>query len=1237
MFVDISGFTPLTEQLMQHGNEGAEVLSIILNEIFEPMVGHVYAANGFIPHFAGDAFTGIFAEVEPLLVARCALHIQELFEEQPVRKTKFGNFPISVKLGISSGDVEWGVVGAHNKMCYFKGQAIEGSADAEHRAHPQEIIIDKQFRKVLVQSEATVEQIDSKYFRLFRPLNGLKIKMPILKSDLANIKPEVLRGEFRSVVSVFISFEDVDTNHLERFASTLIEKFENFSGYFKELDFGDKGAVAVGFFGAPVAFENNVSRALEFVLSLKEEIQSAQYPLVTNLPIGESFITKFRVGMTSGVAFTGTIGGKERSQYAIVGDKVNLAARLMLKAEWSAILVDKEVQNNRLFDFSDKGNIRYKGVAENVPTYQFLDKKLEEKPFFSGTMIGRTSELEQLYQFSKSTESGIAYIFGEPGIGKSRLSYELREKVDANSPTVWANCQADQILRKPFNPFIYFLKNYFKHLPNGQTPIGVLTPRTFEIQFEALVRQLPEVAYATGSELIRTKSVIAALVGISYPNSLWEQLDAKGRYENTLAALANLFLALSFSKKLVIEIEDAHWLDESSIAFLDFFVTKLVLFNQGKNQKNTAISIIITSRYSDEGVKIYPLSGLHDLPKLELDLNIFSQKALKEFAYAKLQKEIHPDLQELIWRTTNGNPFYAEQILAYFVENSLLEWTDSTVNIKDKNIKISNSISAILTARIDRLSTLVKETVKAAAVIGREFELPVLSEVMMNHEEFILQNGNSQLVLKEQIQSAEKGQIWRAMNELRYIFRHNLLREAVYDMQMHTQLRELHLSIAHAIEKIYIDKIEERYVDLAFHYEQAHHQSNTHKYLQLAAEHARRNFQNQQAIDFYDRLLKLAPKPETQIHTLIKKGEILQIIGKWHESEILYHEALFKSAESVNIHLKGSAHNALGNLLMLKGDYDSAANYLHKSAAFFETPESNQNKQSIVTAYGNLGNLFFRQGDYDQAKDYFTRCTLMIRENGLRSNPQIVSNLGLTYMNQGNYTEGILCQLEELEICEKLHDKQGMAILNINLGIVYFEKGDDNSALVSFDKGLVLSQELGNKQLISIVMGCIGNLYRVKGNFEKAGEYLDLDLKMTQELGDKQGIAIASELIGKLHSTKGDFETALAHLQTSLGHCRSLHYQKGIAKACHGIGEIYSFQNDFIQAIQYFDEAINISRYINNQLILGHCLVDKGNVLIKAGDFSGAMQLRLEALGVAKNIGNDKLMRQVKSFVAKFK
>jgi class 3 adenylate cyclase/tetratricopeptide (TPR) repeat protein len=1247
MFLDISGFTPLTETLLRHGTEGAELLSEILDSIFEPLVAWVNAETGIIPHFAGDAFTAIFAnsptaptEAEQAeRVLALAQKILAFFTQNNVRQTRFGDFNINVRIGLSHGLVEWGIIGAEHQTFYFRGDGVDRAAIAEHEAKPQQAVADAHFLRLLpppiqviffeksdFTTFAPLKTVDTRHDFSFERTTKKKADPQILESFLPKAILEFNeKGEFRNVVSVFIAFEQVESHDsLEMFVSLVLREIDSFSGYFKEIDFGDKGAIIVAFFGAPTAFENNAARAMECVLSLRSEIQHWQ----------AQQLMRFRVGITSGVAYAGIVGGVPRCQYAIVGDRVNLAARLMQQAQWGEILVDSNMQHLRQFNFADNGTMRYKGVSKTVQTYQLLSKKSGDKPIFSGKMFGRENDLITLIDAATpilTAECGsIAYIFGEAGIGKSRLSFELRQALDNIFKVHWSVCQCDQILRKPFNPFIYFLTNYFEQSAEKSTAENT---QDFETLFEKTVRSLPTKAYAEGAELIRTKSVLAALVGIDYEGSLWSLLDARGRYENTRSALLNLFAALAHTRPLVIELEDAHWLDEDSRTLLPMLAKKLL---------TQPILLLVTSRYNDEGTRQYAFDRrdihLEGIVQLEVDLNILTHDALRAFAEHKLQRPIHDELHELLWRTTNGNPFYAEQILAYFIENNLLQLAENHQdkylgqwNVKDPNVRVSTSIGAVLTARIDRLSLLVRETVKAAAVIGREFELPILSEVMLTHEAFLRRNGNAPAVLREQIQTAERGQIWQAMNELRYIFRHTLLREAIYDMQLKTRLRELHLSIARAIEKVYAERIEERYIDLAFHYEQADIKHTTQKYLKKAGDYARSNFQNQQALDLYDRLLRSldSENDETElIKILVRKGEILQLIGHWHDSEIYFHEALFKAAAAQRADLQGRAHNALGNLLLLKGDYVEARPYLERAAAYFEQAAD---MSGIVRTYGNLGNLLFRQGEYAEAVNYLLRSLEMSRRLRLTVSAQIVANLGLTYMNQGNYAEGVRVQTDALAESERRNDKLGMAILNINLGIVLMEQGNDEAALAPFEHGLALAQALGNKQLISIALGSLGNLQRIKGNFELAATYLDDDLRMTRELGDRQGIAIACELTGKLYATRGEFEEALRFYEQSLGLCRALNYQKGIAKTLHGLGEVYGWQNDFLRAISSLDEAIAIAERINNRLILGQCLIEKANTLIKAGDISGAHALFRHAETVAKDLGNQQLLSQTRA------
>jgi class 3 adenylate cyclase/tetratricopeptide (TPR) repeat protein len=1217
LFADLSGFTAMTESLMKRGSEGAEILSEILNELFTPMVSAVYQCGGFIPYFAGDAFTAIFEKdtIRESDFMDVAQRLRAFF----IHNFKEHDFDINIKIGLSVGDVDWGIVGADHKSFYFRGEAIDACVAAQNEAKKGEIIIHEALHSSLRMYYDT--QPHHGHFYFLNANDDIKIQTTVVKEAFisntfgALFLPEALlehdqKGEFRNVTTVFISFENINTHaELDAFAGIVLQQMYSFSGYFKEIDYSDKGGVMVGFFGAPVSFENNTARALEFAIALRESL------------VNQS--VKFKIGITSGVAYTGIIGGRERCQYACVGTHVNFAARLMAKAQWGSVLVDEGLSKHKLFRFQSEGELSYKGFQKPIATFRLMGRRLDESPIETGFMVGRARELAELLTFAEPIReghcAGVASVYGEAGIGKSRLTYELRKALAEQGVNDWLICQSDQILRKPFNPFVYCLKYYFDQSPELSLAEN---QRNFEQNFQQLFNlclgsEHPK-ALDLSRELVRTRSILLALVGITEADSLWDQLDAKGRYDNTKIALSSLFLAEAILEPFVLELEDAHWYDDSSKEFLNEFVKQIADYQ---------IFILVTSRYQDDGSKQDLIQLPEQIKTLELDLNILSADGIKHLAELKLNGEIDNDFSEFLQRTTTGNPFYAEQVLEYFSESNLIESKNGFWALKDKNLRMSNSMNAILMARIDRLSGLVKETVKAAAVIGREFEVPILTEVMRTQEDFIRTNGNMQKVLREQIQEAERSQIWRAMNELRYIFKHSLLREAVYDMQLRTRLRDLHRLIAEAIEGLYADNIEERYADLAFHYEQAAILKKTKEYLHKAGDYAKRNFQNQVALDYYSKLTTdfgAQTSVEEQIKLSLKIGDVHQLIGQWAEAEKAFSEALQKANQLNDNQLLARANNALGLLLMLKGNYNIAEKHFEVALTLFDYLKD---QYGISKAYGNLGNLFFRQGKYDEAKTYFTQCIdIAATLDASATNAQIVANLGLTHMNQGEYEAAVQCQLEHLPIVTQRNDKQGIATLHTNLGIVYAEKGDLEAALPHFEQGLAQSRDLGNKLLMSIGIGSIGSVYERLGDYTQARKLYDEDLQITEALGDKQGIAIAHGLMGGLESNVGNFEQATQHLQLNLQLCESLNYKKGIIKATNSLGDVHFLQQDMRTAKQFYTKAIEVSRGINNKQLLCESLVELASTMLYLSDTAAAETLNKEAKYLAKELNHSALL-----------
>lgn len=1244
IFIDLSGFTPLTETLMDQGASGVEALTGILNEIFEPLVAMVYSRGGIIPYFAGDAFLGVFPQEEGLnekaanKLLQTALAARNYFEN---RAFQFGDFTIGLKIGLASGPVDWGIVGRNRKAFYFRGEPIDRCADAQALAKGRDfsIVLDQTIQEQLPsRTQPHLRPLEQQFYYLannYRPVIPSFPHAIIKAQDRSTIEqflPEAVinykeEGEFRTVTTIFISFIGVDNHRLlNRFAGVVLELISNFSGYFKEIDFGDKGGVMVAFFGAPVSFENNVDRALEFIYALRQDLTGLQ----------KKYKLQYRVGMTTGIAYTGIIGGKERAQYAAVGNRVNLAARLMTYADWGEALVDNATQKNQNFSFQPKGAIKYKGIKGQIPTYKLMSRKESPQSKHEGSFMGRDEEMEALINFAEplfdKEPGGLVSIYGEAGIGKSRLAHEFNIALKSTGVIQWFSCQADEILRKSFNPFIFFLRNYFKQ--SGEQSSDRNLDR-FETKFEALAQQLENnpKAYVKDlhAELIRTKSILAALIGIVYFDSLWEQLDAKGRYENTIAAIINLLLCEASIHPIVVEIEDAHWLEPNSLELLQELI---------RHTKDHSIVLLIISRFSDNGKKpvFFEAESLNTMQTsvLEVCLDDLDDNIARILIEQKLNGPLRNEFFEVLKRTTNKNPFYLQQLLEYFLEQGFLMKKEGKWTLRNGNIQLSDSINTILTARIDRLDPLVKETVKTAAVIGREFDLSILLDVMRYNETFSSPKTDLRQLLQEQVDIAEQGQIWQEVGDQRYIFKYSLLREAAYNMQLLTRLQTLHHHTAKAIEKQFSDKLAPRYIDLAYHYERADIFDETCEYLRKAADFARNNYQNQKALDYYERLLgKLEQQTMViqKIKTLLKKGRVLELIGEWDESMDAYQKALDLAKKDRDALLLGKAHNRMGSVLLLKGKYQEGKRYLNAAEQLFKSIDDHA---GIAGVRGNLGNLNLRQGNYKEAKKYFKDSIKLSRKHTNNPvNPQIVANLGITHMNQGAYDEGIKVQQKHLAIYEQQKDKRGMATLLTFMGVVFLEKGDYDKALDSFQRGLELNVELGNKQLMAIAIGNIGIVYERKGNFEKAMEHYERDLRLCEELGDKQGTAIALGLIGQLLNIKGDFYQAIEYLQKDLMICEELGYKKGIAKAVNTLGDIFFYLGQYERSIYFYDRAIEVTRRIGNKLVLGLSLVEKGSVLLEDPSLGDLSEVSQEAQSIAQELGIPDLLFEAGMLTAK--
>ncbi len=381
LFLDLSGFTILTENLLPYGQAGVETLVNVLDALFAPLIQVIYAYGGFITTFAGDALTAVFPAPIPAEQAVAAgWHIQQAIGDGR-QSTPYGDFTFAARVGVAVGEVRWDIVTAEDgqrALYSFQGSAIDRCAAAERLAQVGDIVITPDVYRA-IQLQITATPLEDHY-RLTGAGNLPGIAQPAA-SDFPTLTslyplfypPEVLnqthRGEFRHVFSLFVSLPAARTHtQLASFVQIVFALQNQYGGLLNHLDFGDKGCYLLLFWGAPVSHENDGVRALRFALELQTR---------SSLPL--------KIGITYRLAYAGFVGTPQRGTYTCYSQGVNLAARFMTSAPLGDIWLDGRTAHlaQHHFDLEFLGGKSFKGFPESQPVYRLLEHK--EDVEFSGS------------------------------------------------------------------------------------------------------------------------------------------------------------------------------------------------------------------------------------------------------------------------------------------------------------------------------------------------------------------------------------------------------------------------------------------------------------------------------------------------------------------------------------------------------------------------------------------------------------------------------------------------------------------------------------------------------------------------------------------------------------------------------------------------------------------------------------------------------------------------------------
>jgi len=1196
LFLDISGFSAMTDALMGHGRHGAEVLASMMRSVFDPLVQAIFGQGGLIVGYAGDSVTALYPiNDDESSAVQCALasayFIQEELKARPFRDTPYGAFRISAKIGLALGSTSWGILrsrNGENATYYFRGEVIDQVADAEHHASAGDIILAPEIRERFGNDITTVPI--GAFHKLGEVLGELPIPQPI---NLPPIDPIIaslfgpqevitqdLQAEFRQSVNLFMQIPDLDDEQLQEFMYDFFELQQRYGGLIERIDFGDKGCNMIVLWGAPVAYENDIDRALNFILDLRTSV---------DIPI--------TVGITYYIALAGYIGGRLHQTYTCYGWGINLAARFMMRAEQNDVWLDerimKRIQKRFNFEFADE--LTFKGFARPQKVYILRGRKSDADIFFQGIMVGREKEFQQLTDFVAPLWSGkyagLMGILGEAGMGKSRLVYEFwQSPLFQKHHSLWALCQADQILRQSFNPFRYWLIRYFEIAQSQREETHL---QGFSDKLDELIAFTKDASLT--EELERTRSFLAALVDLHMPDSLYEQMDAQARYDNTIIALISLIKAESLRQPLILFIEDAQYLDADSLDFLPRLKRALVA-----DVISYPVVIVVTARL--ERVNNLQAEEMFDQ---KIRLEGLSDEAVSSIAGTILGEAAAPELLEMVDKRSDGNPFFAEQILRYLNEEKLLELGGTGWRLKSTTqlAVLPVDISAILVARLDQLVREVREVIHAASILGREFEARVLARMLMN-----------EMKVRDEIEEAENASIWLPLNEIRYIFIHALMRDVAYNMQMQARRQGLHALAFAALEELYETELPRHYGELAYHSEQAGLTDQARDYLHKAGDAALETYRNPEAIDYYTRALVLTPQNllQERFDLLLERAEAydrrgdresqskdldeLEALGHdlgsdqaqaqiWiRRAEYFYNTSDYlrsiESTEHVKEIIKGndeallvSAHiNASLSLLRL-GKLEDA---MKQAKNGFALARKLDIKLEEGRALNTMGLIALEQKSPADAQQYLSGVAAIAREAGdSLLGAKALNNLAnLLGMVQGDFRQARDYYEQAYTIFHERGDRYGEGMVGVNLGWCAGMEGDFNAARTYLEQALFISREVGNLYQETYTLINLSSVAGIQGDALNALDYAVQAREMSRNIGERSGEAWSQLYLGHAHVLRGEFEKARQAYEASV-QIRTELQQPGLAtEPMAGLIQVALELNDLAIGLQHTETIL---------------------------------------------------------------
>jgi class 3 adenylate cyclase/tetratricopeptide (TPR) repeat protein len=1098
--VDLSGFTALAERLQARGRAGAEELVLAISGVFEGLIGIANRRGGDVLKFRGDALLILFSgDAHAERACRAASEMQWFIERTGETMSSVGEVRLRMSTGIYTGVCHFFLVESSHKELVIAGPAATATIRLEDEADAGEVLVSPATAASVGPEWLAGERGGAALLALDREPDALA--PPVVQDadrpgsvvDLEPFVPIALRSslrleageaEHRQVTAAFVKFAGVEALLAQRGPAGVGEALDVLGAVVgrvtselgltwleSDIDVdGGKLYLAAGAPSTTGADEERMLRALRAILD-------------------EGSPLTLRAGVHRGPAFAGDIGASTRRTYAVMGDTVNLAARLAARAEPGEILATAEVLERSPTRFETAPQpFLVKGKERAITAYSVgvVTGVAEEERAQELPIIGREQELAELEAAVAATrlrQGQVAELVGEPGIGKSRLVDELKTMTLGFTQLV-AHC--DQYgMSVPYLPFRSLLRP-LAGIIEAESPAeaGDRLKPWIEAVMPEFAPWLPLLAIPFDAEVPMTPET--------------EEIEPAFRRERLFKTVEEFLLRVLVMPTLIV-FEDTHWIDDASHS---------VLLHLVRSSVPRPWLVAITRRpqglpFVDEpggGHRVLELSALPGEETARLALAAAGEVAFSE------------ELLSEVSERSGGNPLFVREL----VVASRAEGGVAT---------LPETVETLITTRIDTLEPGDRFLLRNASVLGARFELDLLADVLADELEDV---GDL-----DRWRRLGEFVIWEGTNELR--FRHDLFRTVAYEGLSFRRRREIHGRVGTVLES----HAEQGSVELApllsLHFLHAEDYERAWRYSVAVGELAQHRFANVDAAELFQRALTAAEHlelpPLEVAHVAEALGDVCELAARYEEAGDAYRHARELVADGL---VQSRLMRKEGILRERLGSYPEALDWYGRGLKALDDSATGSNGlQGRVQLELATAGVKYRQGHFDEGIHWSSQAA---EHAELADDRAALGHayflLHLNHISLGEKDD------EHARLALPMLEEAGNLVLQSNvvnnLGIEAYYAGRWDEASELYRQSGELSERVGDVVNVARAQNNEGEIVSDQGKLEEAEELFLEARRVWRAARYPVGIALATSNLGRVAARTGRFDEALEFLAEAL-------------------------------------------------------------------------------------------------------